>query len=80
MERREPTRDPSGFGISMPVFLGIWLVCAVVAGLDWQNLVAGTSISSKLTITFPAMIVLSLSFGLAGAALVAAAVGIFRRP
>ncbi|HXT36158.1 MAG TPA: hypothetical protein VN837_11330 [Chloroflexota bacterium] len=80
MERREPTRDSSGFGISMPIFLGIWLICAILAGLDWQNLVTNTSLTSKLTITFPAMLVLSLSFGLAGAALVAAAVGIFRRP
>ncbi|HVC83381.1 MAG TPA: hypothetical protein VNL35_23055 [Chloroflexota bacterium] len=80
MERREPVHDASGFGISMPVFLGIWLVCAVLAGLDWQNLVTNTSLTGKLTITFPAMMVLSLSFGLAGAALIAVAVGIFRRP
>ncbi|MGH2410677.1 MAG: hypothetical protein ACRDGS_09950, partial [Chloroflexota bacterium] len=77
---REPVQDSSGFGFSMPVFLGIWLICAVLAGLDWQNLVTNTSLTSKLTISFPAMMVLSLSFGLAGAALVAAAVGIIRRP
>ncbi|HEY8286661.1 MAG TPA: hypothetical protein VIJ28_19910 [Chloroflexota bacterium] len=80
MERRELAQDSSGFGISMPIFLGIWLVCAVFAGLDWQNLVTNTSLTSRLTISFPAMIVLSLSFGLAGAALISAAVGIFRRP
>ncbi|MGH2390347.1 MAG: hypothetical protein ACRDIE_19270 [Chloroflexota bacterium] len=77
MERREFSQGNSSFGVSMPVFLGIWLVCAVIAGLIWENLVNGTP--GTLVITVPALIVVSLSFGIAGAGLAAAAVGIFRR-
>lgn len=79
--RRGLRRDQAGgFGVTMPVFLGIWLVCAIIAGISWQNLVDNTPAVGKLTISFPAMLVLSLSFGLAGAGLVAMAIDIARRP
>ena len=80
VNQREGGTEPGGFGVTMPVFLGIWLVCAIVAGLVWQNLVDNTPAVSRLVITFPAMIVLSLSFGIAGAGLVSMAIDIFRRP
>ena len=79
VERRDSAPGDTDLGVSMPVFLGIWLVCAVIAGLIWENLVSGTPASSALVITFPALLVLSLSFGIAGAGLAAAAIGIFRR-
>jgi hypothetical protein len=79
VERRDFGQGNTGLGVSMPVFLGIWLVCAVIAGIIWENLVSGTPASTPLTISFPALIVVSLSFGIAGAGLAAAAVGIFRR-
>lgn len=79
MQQRGRATEPEGFGVTMPVFLGIWLICAIIAGLVWQNLVNNT-LGSNLVITFPAMIVLSLSFGIAGAGLVAMLVDIFRRP
>jgi hypothetical protein len=79
VERRDFGQGETGLGVSMPVFLGIWLVCAVIAGIIWESLVSGTPASTPLEITFPALIVVSLSFGIAGAGLAAAAVGIFRR-
>ena len=80
VDRRESSPGDAGFGVSIPVFLGIWAVCAVIAGLIWENLVHGTPASSALVLTFPALIVVSLSFGIAGAGLAAAAIGIFRTP
>jgi uncharacterized protein (DUF983 family) len=74
----ESSQGDSGLGVSMPVFLGIWLVCAVIAGLVWSNLVSETPASSTLVLTFPALIVVSLTFGIAGAGLAAAAIGVFR--
>jgi hypothetical protein len=63
----------------MPVFLGIWLVCAVLAGISWQNLVSNTLASNgALSISFPALLVLSVSFGLPGAGLVCFAISIVR--
>lgn len=77
-QRRDAMNDTAGFGIAMPVFLGIWLVCSVIAGLIWQNLVSTSPGMGPLT--FPATIVLSLSFGVAGAGLACVAIGLFRQP
>ena len=76
-QKNAPQAD-SGLGVSMPVFLGIWLVCTIGAGIVWSNLVSNTAASSTLVLTFPALIVVSFTFGIAGAGLAAAAVGIFR--
>jgi uncharacterized protein (DUF983 family) len=80
VDRTDTAQADSGLGVSMPVFLGIWLVCAIIAGAVWSNLVTNTAASSTLVLTFPALIVVSLTFGIAGAGLAAAAVGIFRAP
>jgi hypothetical protein len=80
MRRQQREEQPGSFGVTMPLFLIIWLVCAVIAGISWQNLVDNTPAVGKLSISFPAMIVLSLSFGLPGAGLVAMALDIIRRP
>jgi hypothetical protein len=65
------------FAMSIPPFLAVWLVCAILAGISWENLVANTPTSgAPLTIGFPALIVLSVSFGLPGAGLAAFAWGI----
>jgi uncharacterized protein (DUF983 family) len=78
VDQTDTAQADSGLGVSMPVFLGIWLVCTIIAGLVWTNLVDNTPASSTLVLTFPALIVVSLTFGIAGAGLAAAAVGIFR--
>jgi hypothetical protein len=74
---REP--QESGLGMSIPLFLCIWLVCAIVAGLSWENLVSNTPASTPLHMSFPALLVLSVSFGLPGAGLIAMAIDIFRK-
>ena len=76
--RRE--EEIGGFGVTMPVFLGIWLVCALLAGISWSNLVSNTLSVGKLGMTPIALIVLSVSFGLPGAGLVCMAWDIIRRP
>jgi hypothetical protein len=80
MRRQQREEQPGDFGVTMPVFLGIWLVCAIIAGISWQNLVDNTPAVGKLSISFPAMIVLSVGFGLPGAGLVCMALDVFRRP
>jgi hypothetical protein len=65
--------------MSIPVFLCIWLVCAIVAGISWENLVTNTAASTPLHISFPALLILSVSFGLPGAGLIAMAIDIFRK-
>jgi len=62
--------------MSVPAFLAIWAVCAFLAGISWANLVSNTGPGD--TITFPELLVLSVSFGLPGAGLVAFAWGIIR--
>jgi hypothetical protein len=78
MKRVEREVDTAGFGMSMPVLLGIWAVCAIIAGAIWQNLVSNTLGAQGISTT--AMIILSLGFGFAGAGLVCVAVDIVRRP
>ena len=80
MHRQQREGQPGSFGVTMPVFFAIWLVCAIVAGISWQNLVDNTLIVGKTGISFPAMLVLSLGFGLPGAGLICMAVDIIRRP
>ena len=77
IEGEEP--QDAGFGMSMPVFLVLWLVCAIAAGISWQNLVDNTPASTPLHLSFPALLVLSASFGLPVAGLIAVAVAIVRR-
>ena len=77
IEVEEP--QDAGLGMSLPMFLILWLVCAIAAGISWQNLVDNTPASTPLHISFPALLVLSISFGLPVAGLVAMAVNIFRR-
>ncbi len=78
VDHTDTAQADSGLGVSMPVFLGIWLVCSIIAGLVWSNLVSNTAASSALVLTFPALIMVSLTFGVAGAGLAASAAGIFR--
>ncbi len=78
MKQRESAASDPVLGLSMPVFLAIWLVCAVVAGISWENLVTNTPASTPLHSTFLARIVLSVSFGLPGAGFISMAVGLFR--
>jgi hypothetical protein len=75
---QERERDTAGFGVSIPVLLGIWAVCAIIAGLVWQNLVSTTPGAAGLSTS--AMIILSLGFGFAGAGLVCLAIDIVRKP
>lgn len=79
MKRVESEPQDAGLGMSIPVFLCIWLVCAIVAGISWENLVISTPASTPLHISFPALLVLSISFGLPGAGLIAMAIDIFRK-
>jgi hypothetical protein len=69
----------AGLGMSLPVFLVLWLVCAIAAGISWQNLVDNTPATTPLHLSVPALLVLSISFGLPTAGLIAMAVAIFRR-
>jgi hypothetical protein len=63
----------------MPVFLGIWFVCALLAAISWDNLVANTpTVGGNLSIGFTSLVILSATFGLAGAGLVCFAVSIVR--
>lgn len=67
-----------GFGVSMPVFLGLWLICAIVAAFIWQSLVNDTPGHNAFSAL--ATIVLGAGFGFAGAGLAAIAVHIARNP
>jgi hypothetical protein len=78
VRRYERETETYGFGVSIPILLGIWLVCAVIAGLVWQNLVSNTP--GAVSISPVAMIVLSAGFGFAGAGLTCLAVDIIRKP
>jgi len=81
MQQRQPVPETNGLGVSLPVFLGIWLVCAVIAGFVWQDLVANTNNQAQqLSISVSAMFVLSITFGLPGAGLVCFAWSILREP
>ena len=80
MRRYEQETAPSGSGFTFPIFLGVWLVCAVIAGLIWQNMVDNTLSQTPLTLPTSALLVLSAGFGLAGAGLASVAVDIARRP
>jgi hypothetical protein len=63
----------------MSVFLVVWLVCAVLAAISWDNLVTSTpAANGQLSISFLQLVVLGASFGLPGAGLVSFAVGIIR--
>lgn len=77
MRRIEREVETSGFGVSMPVLLAVWVVCAIVAGAIWQNLVSTTPGASSISTI--AMIVLSLGFGFAGAGLCCLVVDIARK-
>jgi hypothetical protein len=79
--RRFGDEEPqdAGIGMSAPVFLVLWLVCAIAAGISWENLVGNTPAATPLHITFPALLVLSVSFGLPSAGLLAMAIDMFRR-
>ncbi|HWE61533.1 MAG TPA: hypothetical protein VHB98_07465 [Chloroflexota bacterium] len=78
MKRVEREEDFSGFGVSMPVLFGIWVVCAVIAGIVWQNLVSNTP--GALSLSFSSMLILSIGFGFAGAGLICMAIDIIRQP
>ena len=80
MRRHEQERAPAGAAFTLPIFLGVWLVCAVLAGLVWQNLVDNTLAQTPLSLPLSALLVLSAGFGLAGAGLVSVAADIVRRP
>jgi len=80
MRRHDQDMLPTGVAFTFPIFLGVWLVCAVVAGLIWQNLVDNTLAQTPLSLPISALVVLSAGFGLAGAGLVGVAVDIVRRP
>jgi hypothetical protein len=79
---RRPILREADYGplaMPMPVFLVIWLVCAIVAAISWDNLVTTTpAANGQLTISFLQLVVLGTSFGLPGAGLVSFAVGIIR--
>ena len=80
MRRYEQDLAPAGAAFTLPIFFGVWLVCAVIAGLVWQNLVDNTLAQIPLSLSFSALLVLSAGFGMAGAGLVSLAVDIVRRP
>ena len=74
----EQDEQLDGFGVGIPTFLGVWLVCAIGAALIWQSLVNDTPGHNAFSAV--ATIVLGVGFGFAGAGLVALAVHIARRP
>lgn len=74
----EHEEQQDGFGVGIPVFLGLWLICAVAAALIWQGLVNDTPGHNNFSAV--ATLVLGLGFGFAGAGLVALAVYIVRKP
>jgi polyferredoxin len=75
------TQEPSSLGVNVLTFLVIWLVCALLAAWSWNNLVTNTpTVGGNLSISFGALLVLSSTFGLAGAGLVCFAISIVRDP
>lgn len=77
MKRVEREAETAGFGVSMPILLGVWVVCAIIAGAIWQNLVSTTP--GAQSISGIALLILSLGFGFAGVGVVCTAVDIIRK-
>jgi hypothetical protein len=73
------SQEPSSLGVNVRTFLAIWFACALLAAISWDNLVTNTpTVGGNLSISFPALLILSSTFGLAGAGLVCFAVSIVR--
>jgi hypothetical protein len=72
------TEEPSALAMPLWTFFCVWIVCAAGAAISWNNLVTNTpTAGTPLSITFPELLVLSITFGLPGAALINFACGVF---
>lgn len=74
----ERAREPGGFGVSIPLLLVFWAVCAVIAGAVWDSI--ATSAPGAQAPAFGALVALGLGFGFAGVGLICVAIDIVRRP
>ncbi len=78
--RRNPpaaaARDFGALAMPLSLFILTWIVCAAIAALSWDNLIGNTPGAIDFGVT--ARLVLAVSFGLPGAALVSLACGVVR--
>jgi hypothetical protein len=74
----ERANEPGGVGVSIPLLLVLWAVCALIAGAVWQGI--ATSAPGAQAPAFGALLALGLGFGFAGAGLICVAIDIVRHP
>lgn len=68
--------DYGALAMPLPYFLAVWLLCAIIAGFSWDNLIANTP--GSIAFGFAARAILAVSFGLPAAGLVSLLCGIVR--
>ena len=78
LKERERAIVQGGFGVTIPLLLVIWAVCAVIAGAVWESI--ATSAPGAQAPSATSLIALGIGFGFAGTGLICMAVDIVRRP
>lgn len=78
MRRYEREQQGEARGISIPVFLVIWVVCSAIAGESWYSIAGGST--NGQTTSFVTWLVLAVGFGFGGAGLIWLAADIVRQP